>query len=237
MDYFKDVVVEGGPQHYAEEYNDSSYLKMPFNAIVNGGYVLLGIYWLYRISSKQFHFPGYFTLFSILAIIYGPIQFMRIVTQDRFWGLMDQWITLPFFSLVPAWNVSIHRPSISIISTIGIEMISLGSFLLATISPIGFEIALGFHVLVAVIFSIYTIYSIDAKQRGKLWRPFILAILSCLGFVILKLGDHHLVHFSPFFKILSGHFWSKLCDISQILFVLSFFEEISIIYQQKLKSN
>ena len=39
MEFFKDVVVEGGPSHYAENYDHESFLKMPFNALVNIGTV------------------------------------------------------------------------------------------------------------------------------------------------------------------------------------------------------
>jgi hypothetical protein len=195
MNYFDNVIVEGGPSHYAEFYDESSFLKMPYNALVNIGYIILGIFWLRRIATRRFYYWPFFASFSVLvrkqqevitwrcfgdctvvstsigdqcffcsprtawtteetlisntiasllskAVIYGPVQFMRIVTQERLWGILDQWITLPFFALVVAWNIALlWRPSVLV--TVLIEVVSVASYLMATVHPLGFEIALG----------------------------------------------------------------------------------------------
>lgn len=67
--------------------------------------------------------------------------------------------------------------------------------------------------------------------------PFAMAIMCCAGFVFLKvcaafpcitnvvqLGDHYLATHAAIFKLLSGHFWSKMCDFLQIHWVLVFFQ-------------
>ncbi len=80
-----------------------------------------------------------------------------------------------------------------------------------------FNIFLRTHIVAAVITSLINIFSVATQKRSTLLRPFFLAILSCSGFVVLKLLDLHLVQFSPLFKTLSGHFWSKLCGIQPIV--------------------
>jgi hypothetical protein len=77
------------------------------------------------------------------ACIYGPIQFMRIVTQDRFWGILDQWFTLPFFAVVTAWSIQYIFRFDSIIFTLSILSISVLSYLSAVFHPLGFEFTLG----------------------------------------------------------------------------------------------
>ncbi len=67
MTFFEDVIVEGGPSHYAETFDHTSFLKMPFNATVNFGYVLAGLFWLYKLSVIKYLRVGYFTSFAILV--------------------------------------------------------------------------------------------------------------------------------------------------------------------------
>ena len=45
---FERAKVELGVEHYAEKGDPSTFLKMPANASVNLGYVLVGIYWLWE---------------------------------------------------------------------------------------------------------------------------------------------------------------------------------------------
>ena len=50
---FERVNVELGLEHYAEKGDPSTFLKMPANAAVNLGYVLLGIYLLRKTRKLQ----------------------------------------------------------------------------------------------------------------------------------------------------------------------------------------
>jgi hypothetical protein len=86
-----------------------------------------------------------------------------------------------------------------------------------------------------VVTSLYTISTVHPTKRGSVWKHFFAAVLCCTGFVVLKLLDHHLAAVHDVFKIASGHFWSKWCDIGQILFVMLFFEELSIALEKPKK--
>lgn len=46
MAWFDRSLVSTGQSEYAEPLDSSSFLKMPFNALVNIGYVVVGVYWL-----------------------------------------------------------------------------------------------------------------------------------------------------------------------------------------------
>lgn len=51
MEYFEAVEVGSGGEHYAEIFYHDTYLKMPFNALVNVGYVIVGLFWLTKVQS------------------------------------------------------------------------------------------------------------------------------------------------------------------------------------------
>jgi hypothetical protein len=115
--------------------------------------------------------------------------------------------------------------------------VSTLSYYLAVINPQGFEIALIFHIILALIGSVFTLkrcsfhWFVPHFQSLTIYiflrnvrSPFILAALSCAAFVFLKLFDHELAQFFLFQKF-TGHFWSKIGDILQIHYVLVFFEK------------
>jgi hypothetical protein len=62
-----------GPEGFAEPWDDSTFYKMPINAIVNIGYLIVALYWLLRryYSNKKIFsfFEKYFFLksFSFLS--------------------------------------------------------------------------------------------------------------------------------------------------------------------------
>jgi len=240
MDFFKDVLVESGPLHYAEPYDADSFLKMPMNAIVNIGYVIVGIHWLQRIQKMNAPLwaSKLSTLFAYFAIIYGPLQFMRITTQTRFWGILDQWITPPFFSIVSIWNIGIYLSPLKFqkdvkqfwIIAMCIMSFAALSYLLAVFHPLGFEVALGIQIVGAVSTSFIPLSKMSFDRR--LLKPFLFAILSCSAFVILKVLDHHLAKYF-FFQKFTGHFWSKIADVLQVHFVLVFLEK----YYELLESE
>jgi len=230
MDFFKDVLVESGPLHYAEPYDADSFLKMPMNAIVNIGYVIVGIHWLHRIQKMNAPLwaSQLWIFFCWVSIIYGPLQFMRIATQTRFWGILDQWITLPYFSIVSIWNIGIYlspqKKDIKQFWMIAICILcfSILSYLLALLHPLGFEFALGIQIFAAVSTSLIPLSKMSFNRR--LLKPYLFASLSCSAFVILKVMDHQLAKY-VLFQRFTGHFWSKIGDVLQVHFVLVFFEK------------
>ena len=68
---------------------------------------------------------------------------MRIVTQERIWGILDQWFTLPFFAVVTAWSIQYIYRFESALLTSFILSISVLSYFAAVFHPLGFEFALG----------------------------------------------------------------------------------------------
>uniref|UniRef100_A0A8C9DT95 Transmembrane protein 187 n=1 Tax=Prolemur simus TaxID=1328070 RepID=A0A8C9DT95_PROSS len=227
---FEGVFVQVGYEHYAEVpvAGLPAFLAMPFNSLVNLAYVLLGVYWLRRNSSA----PGcpadmgrasYLkAVFAGMALLYGPVQWLRIWTQTQPAAVLDQWLTLPIFAWPLAWCFYLDRgwkPWLFL----SIECLSLASYGLALLHPRGFEVTLGVHVVATVG------QALRAHRRyGSTSSATYLAlgVLSCLGFVVLKLCDHQLARWRVF-QCLTGHFWSKVCDVLQFHFAFLFLTNLS----------
>eukprot|EP01112_Ceratiomyxa_fruticulosa_P016313 TRINITY_DN4908_c0_g1_i1.p1 TRINITY_DN4908_c0_g1~~TRINITY_DN4908_c0_g1_i1.p1 ORF type:complete len:269 (-),score=40.13 TRINITY_DN4908_c0_g1_i1:84-890(-) len=228
---FNKIRVGLGKEEYAELYDEKTLLKMPFNAIVNVGYLLVAIYWFYTIRKlpKGSHKP-FFYLMAIQSFCYGFIQFFRIITQHHVFGVMDQWVTLPFFSTVIAWShqlLSFPRERFLLLRTLLILTLSILSYLGVLFLDLvfyleWFSFSLGVHIILCVGMTFFLIH--NARYSKKILVPFFFALISCCGFVFLKVLDHWLaLHYCAAFCTLTGHFWSKVCDFMQIHFVLSFF--------------
>ena len=231
LGYFDSSYVETGYGHYAEiPYWLGKSVPMPLNTAINFGFITVGLYWINKVYKAQFAVPlemnfatkNFFYLFNWMAILYGPTQLMRIVTQKHFWAVLDQWFTLPFFALVLAWHQNFinYKTGVGVVKPFHvalIELISCISYCLTWHSDIGFEIALAIHITLAMIQGVRT-YKY-CKSSSKAYNAFWLAILANCGFVVLKLADHHLPNIHPVFYYLSGHFLSKICDCMQIYYV------------------
>ncbi|XP_062040101.1 transmembrane protein 187 [Lepus europaeus] len=220
---FAGVVVQVGHEHYAEVPVASlpAFLSMPCNSLVNLAYVCLGLYWLRRGASS----PAARYLkdaFAAMALVYGPVQWLRIGTQAHPAAVLDQWFTLPIFAWPVAWCLSLDsgwKPW----RLLAIEFLSLFSYSLALLHPQGFEVALGAHIVAAVGQALRT----QGRHGNASTATYLaLGVLSCLGFVVLKLWDHELAQ-CRLFQRLTGHFWSKLCDVLQFHFAFLFLTNVS----------
>lgn len=90
---FERVDVELGLEYYAEKGDPSTFLKMPANASVNLGYLLVGLYWLWKIHKLEKKLKDqafFYYLFSWMSVFYALVQFGRIVTQTRLFAVIDQ---------------------------------------------------------------------------------------------------------------------------------------------------
>ncbi|XP_055964677.1 transmembrane protein 187 [Sorex fumeus] len=226
---FEGVSVEVGFEHYAERPVASlpAFLAMPFNSLINVAYVLLGWYWLQRGPSGPRYLAARGTrylqhVFASMALLYGPVQWLRIGTQARVAALLDQWVTLPIFAWPVAWCLYLDRgwrPW----CLLGLECLSLCSYGLALLHAQGFELALAGHIAAAVGQALRT----QGRHGSATSATYLaLAVLSCLGFVGLKLCDHQLAHW-PLFQRLTGHFWSKVCDVLQFHFAFLFLTNLN----------
>lgn len=229
------ATTEVGLEHYAENqhgylYGYPDWLLMPANTLVNIGYMAVGVIWLWNIyqlqQSSASHMPPtdayMFYIFSFSSFLYGPIQFIRIVTQTHRTAILDQWVTLPIFAWVIVWSLHIQY-GWSSRRTLAIVMMSFLSYALTLYVSVGFELALGIHIIVTVITGLNLCNQYYSRNTSRaMW----LAVLSCIGFVGLKLMDHQLATYHVFFQHLTGHFWSKVCDCLQIYFVCQFFLSI-----------
>ncbi|XP_077001049.1 transmembrane protein 187 [Tamandua tetradactyla] len=227
---FAGVSVQVGYEHYAEAPVPGlpAFLAMPFNSLINLAYVLLGCYWLQRGESAR----GGSTegprarylqdTFAAMAVIYGPVQWLRMGTQAPWAAVLDQWLTLPIFAWPVAWCLYLEwgwKPGLFL----GIECLSLASYCLALLHPWGFEITLGAHILATVGQALHT----QAWCGSPSSRAYLgLGVLSCLGFVALKLWDHQLARWRLFQRF-TGHFWSKVCDVLQFHFAFLFLTNLS----------
>ncbi|KAM6939493.1 transmembrane protein 187 [Xenentodon cancila] len=221
---FNEVQVDLTYEHYAEKRLDfmPAFLAMPFNCLVNLVYVWVGLYWLlwYRGVHETDHGRYMSDVFAFMAVFYAPVQWARLATLRRAPGVLDQWFTLPIFAWVPAWIDFIeHRAGGWRVSrAAALELCSVCSYGLALAHERGFELALGCHVAVAVYKGVRAQLSHGDSRTG---RYLLLATLSCAGFVALKLLDHWLARFW-LFQRLTGHFWSKVCDVLQFHFSFCF---------------
>ncbi|KJE89900.1 hypothetical protein CAOG_01305 [Capsaspora owczarzaki ATCC 30864] len=226
LEIFATADIPSGQGHYAERFDASHPLLMPFNAYVNLAYTAVGVVWLLRLrfqpnpihSNRAIHnaYLLYYLAFAWAAIGYSFIQFQRITTQDRFWGLLDQWVTLPIFALVPAWTFAIHRnftqtaakPAIHVATAAFLLAASALSYFAEAFFPRGFEISLGIHIVLAAYCAqtlVRDAYAAFCRQRSSsakdksnanfkpiafaLLLPVFGALVSCLGFVFLKIYD------------------------------------------------
>ena len=232
------VDVDLGLHHYAESASPLSthWLPMPFNTIVNVGYVAVGIFWMLRVHSllanSGISVDGAYLIyvFAWMVVLYGPVQLVRVITHWRVAGILDQWYTLPIFAWVAVSCREIGSTSdrldfwsISLIITA-----SLASYGLVVMHTRGFEVALGAHIsgVVAQAWWVHRRLSAETElDRQRRWGAFVRAVVCCTGFVTLKLGDWHLARLLPVpFAVLTGHFWSKIADFMQVHYSCQFLE-------------
>ncbi|CAG5928780.1 unnamed protein product [Menidia menidia] len=221
---FSHVEVDLDYDHYAEKIVDSlpAFVAMPFNSVVNLGYVFLGLFWLRRKSRVGETDESRYMreVFALMALFYAPVQWTRLATLRRPPAVLDQWFTLPIFAWVPAWIDFIERLPAKWRGShaAALELCSVLSYGLALAHERGFELALALHVALAV----YKGVRVQLTHGdGRTRRHLLLAVLSCAGFVALKLLDHWLARFW-LFQRLTGHFWSKVCDVLQFHFSFRF---------------
>lgn len=225
--FSKSVHVEVGFHHYAEMVDPTSLLKMPFNSLVNIGYIVIGIYWFIKVGhlSLSNDIVYYFDMFSLMSIAYGPIQFLRIVTQQRLFAILDQWFTLPIFAWACLFGIFATNQKQHTRLESFILLISITSYGFAFITQYGFEIVLGMHIICTIVIGIHCQYKAGSLKSFKL---LMYAVICCIGFILLKVYDLHFRQKHWIFKRISGHFLSKICDILQIHFVAEFFLEILV---------
>ncbi|XP_031722887.1 transmembrane protein 187 [Anarrhichthys ocellatus] len=221
---FDEVQVDLSSSHYAEEMVDylPGFLAMPCNCLVNLVYIYMGLYWLLWFRGVQETSQSRYMreVFALMAVLYGPVQWIRLALLRRAPAVLDQWLTLPIFAWVPVWITFVERGPAkwSPLHAAAHELCSILSYGLALAHERGFELALGCHVALAVYKGVRVqLAHGDIRTR----RYLLLAVLSCAGFVVLKLLDHWLARYR-LFQRLTGHFWSKVCDVLQFHFSFCF---------------
>ncbi|XP_015264308.1 PREDICTED: transmembrane protein 187 [Gekko japonicus] len=209
---FDGVHTEVGYEHYAEPRVAGwpAAVAMPANCLVNVTYVLLGWHWLSSAGRRRGRARYLQEVFALMALVYGPVQWLRLWTQAHRAAVLDQWLTLPIFAWAAVWCHFLEhgwQPG----TFLATEAASLASYGLALLHPQGFELALGGHIL-AVVWKVFRAqrHLGDGTSAGIV----ALGMASCLGFVCLKLWDLELARWAPFHR-LTGHFWSKICDVLQ----------------------
>jgi len=233
-----DVQVHLGLQHYSESLSplSTTWLPMPFNTMVNFGYIAVSIFWILRVHSlltRDAISVDHAYLMCVVAwmlLLYGPVQLVRIVTHSRVAGILDQWYTLPIFAWVGVSCREIGQPldlrntwSVGIIMTL-----SVASYGLALQYRHGFEMALAAHIFCVVV-QAWRVHQLSFPKRDlerkRRQVAFCRALVCCLGFVTLKLADWHLARLLPIpFAVFTGHFWSKIADFMQAHYSCQFLE-------------
>lgn len=226
---FDEVELDLSYEHYAEPRAESlpAFLAMPCNCLVNLAYVFMGLSWLlWDGGAGETELSRYMRhVFALMALFYAPVQWTRLAVLRRAPALLDQWFTLPIFAWVPVWIDFIERGPVKwrAAHAAVIELCSLFSYGLALVHERGFEAALGCHVGVAVYKGVRLQL---ARGDARTQRYLLLAMLSCAGFVVLKLLDHWLAHYWLFQRF-TGHFWSKVCDVLQFHFSFWFLTAVT----------
>lgn len=231
MGLFDSVFTENGIDHYAERPSLGmkellpKWIKMPLNSGVNFGYVIMGAYWC-AYTSAAFEakrigvIDSYVSyIFNFMAGCYGPIQLLRILTQLHRFAVLDQWFTLPFFMWVFVWG-NYLTSGWNYVFVLQCMVFSIVSYSLTLFTDVGFEIALAVHITIAVVGAVQAYQKYPSSDCKYL---FIMSLLSCAGFVGLKLLDLDLPKVHPIFSKISGHFLSKIADILQIHYVNQYF--------------
>ncbi|XP_074872976.1 transmembrane protein 187 [Carettochelys insculpta] len=204
------VAVEVGYSHYAEPPVPwlPSVLSMPCNSLVNLGYVVLGWHWF---PQDGYGWSRYLqAVFALMALGYGPLQWARLWSQHPRAAVLDQWVTLPIFAWAGVWCHSLAQgwqPGYAAL----VMGASLLSYSLALVHAHGFELVLAAHVAGVAAAALRA--QLHLGDMSSAWMA-AAGFSACLGFVVLKLGDTWLAQWAPFQR-LSGHFWSKVCDVLQ----------------------
>lgn len=218
---FDDVKVDLTYDHYAEKTVDylPFFIAMPFNSLINVAYMLMGLFWLLKYREKHETKEDRYMreVFAFMAIFYAPVQWTRLAVLKRAPAVLDQWFTLPIFAWVPVW-ISFILDKSTRKYALTLELCSILSYFLALKFDSGFEAALGCHVLLAVYKGVHVQLRVGDQQTVRYLG---LAVLCCAGFVGLKLLDHWLARFWVFQRV-TGHFWSKVCDVLQFHFSFCF---------------
>ena len=251
---FDNVKTELGFQWYAEKKSLINWLGvelMPFNTMVNYGYAFVGGYWhgyftrpgtrhtfnLVQASPQQ-TFQLYGEMFGLYTVMYFGIQFYRVVYHTQTSAVLDQWITPTIFAHVIIWLSRLPSDGqfakiLQSVHPLYLYSISFIGYFLTLISPIGFEVDLGIHILIAVYLAFETHFLIGNTATLKC---LVKCLLCCLGFIVLKLLDLPLKDFwTPNF--LSGHFLSKLCDIGQIYYTAQLLDNFYNLIKDKEKGK
>ncbi|XP_020383097.1 transmembrane protein 187 [Rhincodon typus] len=235
------VYTELGYGHYAERPVSwlPRFLAMPCNCLVNLGYMGLGAYWLRRESAPSRGQAYRKAVFAWMAVVYGPVQWVRLSSQAQRAAVLDQWLTLPIFAWVPAWVTQLLRVRGALSpdwawasSPLLTQAASVCSYGLALAHRRGFELALGIHVAAAVVSGLAA-QSVLGDRASR--RHLVLAIASCCGFVGLKLLDQPLAAWGLLPQPLSGHSCSKVCDILQFHHSFCFLEILARHKEEKLR--
>lgn len=232
---FSDVHVDLTYEHYAEQRLDylPAFLAMPCNCLVNVGYILVGLYWLFWGGSIQETQESRYLreVFALMAICYAPVQWTRLATLQRAPAVLDQWVTLPIFAWIPVWIFYIEElpQRWRVWRAAALELCSVLSYGLALAHELGFEATLVCHVTFAVYKGVcLQVWHGDDRSRLHLLQ----AMVSCAGFVGLKLLDHRLSDLW-LFQRLTGHFWSKVCDVLQFHYSFCFLTAVTRRAQKK----
>ncbi|XP_034044321.1 transmembrane protein 187 [Thalassophryne amazonica] len=225
---FDDVTVDLSYDHYAEKplRHLPAFLAMPFNCLVNAAYLCVALYWLLPpppAGAREPQRSRYIReVFALMLLFYAPVQWTRLALLRRAPAVLDQWMTLPIVAWVPVWIGFIER-GWSAPRAAALELCSVLSYGLALAHERGFEAALGGHLLLAT-YGAVRVQLLRGDGRSRTYL--LLAALSCCGFVGLKLLDHRLAQYGAF-QTLTGHFWSKVCDVLQFHFSSCFLSTLT----------
>ena len=245
LGYFDNVHTETGLEFYAEKPHPKlkeilPTLKMPLNTLVNIGYLNVGLLVVAHaqklLMNKKLSNSDavMFFIFGWSSFLYGHVQFWRIILQEHRDAVMDQWITLPIFGWTIVWTSHLLFGS-KPLKQLCIMTVSTASYCGTLLNQYGFEMVLGAHIF-AVLMCGSTLYCHTTSRKAG--RPFWISVITCTGFVALKLLDLELPKYHPIFYTLSGHFLSKICDFLQIYYVAQFFMYVNLAANNRsLKTN
>lgn len=215
-----------------------SYIKMPFNTLVNILYLLCGCYWLRRTNmeeekeaeTRRLRGPllmpladaYYFRVYGWMCMYYSITQLLSVIRPHRRVLCMLKLCRLILLSWLVVWSIHILEwVRYSTALCIGGPLISLLNFTILVSDPHGYERAQAAHFAAVVVLVGYmqAVYG----DTGHSFVCLALMVLFGLAFWILLRSDMDLATEGPYiFRIITGYFWSRVCEVAVMHLVAHF---------------
>lgn len=220
------------------------WLRMPFNTLVNTLYLLCGWYWLHstnleeekQAETKTLRGPllmpledAYlFRVYSWMCAYRGLLQALFMVVQDYRLASLCELSRLLTISWCIMWSLHLLEwLRGSAVRYAVATSLSVAHFVLHIREPHGYERVQVHHGTALALLVVYMQLKYGDIAHSLL--SIAVAAVCSLLFAAASRNDLGLAQLSsPVFRVLSGHFWSRVAEVLMIHFVACFMFSISV---------